>query len=176
MKSRLELVSLLKELKLPLIVAEVGVAEGRFSLDFLKAGVEKLYLIDAWETLNQKGDGGFGKEWHDDNYNGMLSRIDPFKRKVNILRGLSYEMSEEIKDNELSMVYIDADHSYDGVKRDLNAFYSKVKSGGIIAGHDYTNSDYGVFQAVAEFCKEKNYTPILIPENGNDSSFYFIKR
>jgi hypothetical protein len=176
MKSRLELVSLLKELKLPLIVAEVGVAEGRFSLDFLKAGVEKLYLIDAWEALNQKGDGGFGKEWHDDNYNGMLSRIDPFKRKVNILRGLSYEMSEEIKDNELSMVYIDADHSYDGVKRDLNAFYSKVKSGGIIAGHDYTNSDYGVFQAVAEFCKEKNYTPILIPENGNDSSFYFIKR
>jgi hypothetical protein len=176
MKSRMELISLLKQLNLPLIIAEVGVAEGRLSLHFLSGGAEKLYLIDAWETLNQKGDGGFSKEWHDDNYNGMLSRIAPFKTKVSILRGLSYEMSKGIKDSELSMVYIDADHSYDGVKRDLNAFYSKVKSGGIIAGHDYTNLEYGVFEAVAEFCKEKNYTPILIPENGNDSSFYFIKR
>jgi hypothetical protein len=176
MKSRLELVSLLKELKLPLIVAEVGVAEGRFSLDFLKAGVEKLYLIDAWENLDQKGDGGFTKEWHDNNYQDMLSRIDTFKDKVYILGGLSCEMAKQIKNDELSMVYIDADHSYNGVKRDLNAFYPKVKSGGIIAGHDYTNLDYGVFQAVDEFCKENNYIPILIPENGHDSSFYFIKR
>ena len=176
MKSRLELIPLLKQLNLPLVVAEVGVAEGRLSLDFLTGGVEKLYLIDAWETLNQKGDGGFSKEWHNTNYDGMISRITPFKRKVTILRGLSYKMSEEIEDNTLSMVYIDADHSYEGVKRDLNAFYSKVRSGGIIAGHDYTSPDYGVFQAVAEFCKEKNYTPILIPENGSDSSFYFIKR
>lgn len=176
MKSRLELIQLLKELKLPLIVAEVGVAEGRLSLDFLNGGVEKLYLIDAWETLEQKGDGGFSKEWHNNNYDGMLSRINPFKIKVTILRGLSHKMSEEIKDNELSMVYIDADHSYEGVKGDLNAFYSKVRSGGIIAGHDYTSTDYGVFRAVEEFCKQNNYIPILIPENGNDSSFYFIKR
>lgn len=175
MKSRLELISLLKQLNLPLVVAEVGVAEGRLSLEFLTSGVEKLYLIDAWETLEQRGDGGNSKEWHNTNYDGMISRINPFKTKVTILRGLSYKMSEEIKDDELSMVYIDADHSYEGVKRDLNAFYSKVRSGGIIAGHDYTNTCYGVFQAVQEFCKQNNYTPILIPENGNDSSFYFIK-
>lgn len=174
MKSRRELIPLLKKSNLPLIFAEVGVAEGRMSLELLQEGIDHLYLIDAWEKLNQKGDGGSEQEWHDKNYADMIARISQYEYKVTILRGLSYEMAKQIKDNDLSLVYIDADHSYEGVKRDLNAFYSKVRSGGVIAGHDYNQN--GVFRAVEEFCKEKKYIPILIPENGDDSSFYFMKR
>ena len=94
-------------------------------------GIDHLYLIDAWEKLNQKGDGGSEQEWHDKNYADMIARISQYEYKVTILRGLSYEMAKQIKDNDLSLVYIDADHSYEGVKRDLNAFYSKVRSGGL---------------------------------------------
>jgi len=34
-------------------------------------------------------------------------------------------------------VFIDADHTYESVKKDILAWYPKVKKGGIIAGHNY---------------------------------------
>lgn len=51
-------------------------------------------------------------------------------------------------------VYIDADHSYKGVKGDLEAFYRTVKSGGFLAGDDYRQGGWwgdGVVRAVDEF-------------------------
>jgi hypothetical protein len=43
--SRAQLVDLMRSNGLPLFAAEVGVAEGQFSLQLLQAGIEKLYLI-----------------------------------------------------------------------------------------------------------------------------------
>jgi hypothetical protein len=50
-------------------------------------------------------------------------------------------------------VFIDGDHSYEGVKKDLNNYYSKVKTGGIFSGHDINLQS--VQQAVREF-REQN--------------------
>ena len=58
-------------------------------------------------------------------------------------------------DESLDWVYIDADHAYEGVKRDLEAYFRVVKPGGFIAGDDYGHVDRwfgdGVRQAVDEF-------------------------
>ena len=35
------------------------------------------------------------------------------------------------------IVWIDADHSYDSVSRDIDLYHNKVKPGGIVCGHDY---------------------------------------
>jgi hypothetical protein len=67
-------------------------------------------------------------------------------------------------DSELDFVYIDGDHSYEFVSTDIKAWWPKVQSGGILAGHDYTpgNSDYGhtygVIQAVTEFAEKHALT------------------
>jgi hypothetical protein len=53
------------------------------------------------------------------------------------------------------MIYIDGDHDYIGIKNDLINYYPKLKTGGIFAGHDYTE-DCGVPLAVNEFLDEKN--------------------
>lgn len=54
-------------------------------------------------------------------------------------------------DASLDFVFIDADHSYAAVSRDIDAWIPKVKKGGIIAGHDYCNwPGFGVIQAVTE--------------------------
>lgn len=60
-----------------------------------------------------------------------------------------------VKDGALDLVFIDADHSYEGVKRDIAAWLPKVRPGGWLGGHDYRNSgnqfDFsGVDRAVAE--------------------------
>jgi len=58
-KYRSQLPSLLKDLGLPMVAVEIGVAEGYNSIDLLNNGILKLYMVDNWGTINgQRGDGG----------------------------------------------------------------------------------------------------------------------
>jgi len=70
--------------------------------------------------------------------------------------GESQELHTQFKDGQFSMIFIDAAHEYESVKQDLNNFWSKVKTGGIYAGHDYGEKTAGVGRAVDEFIKENN--------------------
>jgi hypothetical protein len=75
----------------------------------------------------------------------------------------------------LDLVYIDACHSYECVRNDLNAWFGKVKKGGIIAGHDYKNNDYGVRQAADEFTRGRFILHVLNENKDEDAGFYFRK-
>ncbi len=73
------------------------------------------------------------------------------QRIVHPLRETSLDAAKMFKDRSLDFVFIDADHNYESVKVDIAAWRSKVKPGGILAGHDYGNSQWpGVKQAVDE--------------------------
>jgi predicted O-methyltransferase YrrM len=57
----------------------------------------------------------------------------------------------------LDFVFIDANHSYAAVTEDLMHWTPAVKSGGLVAGHDYNGvgdqtHHFGVKRAVDEFC------------------------
>ena len=172
-KYRAELPKLLKELGLPLIGAELGVAEGFFSNDLLNGGLEKLYMVDAWATLNVKGDGASPQEWHDTNMNDAIKRVSKHGEKAIICLGLTTDMCHLVPDNSLGLLYLDAGHSYEAVMADLMAWFPKLVKGGVCAGHDFKNTAYGVERAVMEFAQSKVYT---IPENKQeDAGFLFIK-
>jgi hypothetical protein len=159
------------------VTAEIGVAEGFFSRDIIMTCVSSLhYCIDNWETLPQTGDGGFDQEWHTNNYNSAVERMKPYGERVKILRGLSWRMAQHVPNNSLDLLYIDGDHSFEGVKKDLEAWYPKVKPGGVIAGHDFINPAYGVSQAVGEFTNRIAARVFVIREDhDDDAGFYFYK-
>jgi predicted O-methyltransferase YrrM len=79
---------------------------------------------------------------------------------IHVIRGDGVASLNTYPDDTFDMVYIDADHSYEGCKRDLEAASKKVKVGGYIMGHDYEMNmakaqnvyHFGVKQAVDEFC------------------------
>lgn len=166
-KHRIQLVDLLRYLELPLIGIECGVAEANYSRDLLKEGMDKLYSIDNWaEIKGQRGDGGFpDEEFHIPNYESAKLKLAPFGEKSVMLRGLSYEMAKHIPDESVGLVYIDCDHSYEGCKRDIEAFYPKLVPFGVMAFHDYENDAYGVKEAVTEFAQRKGLPVYSIPEN-----------
>lgn len=176
-KYRIELPLLMKELNIPMIAVEIGVAEGNNSNDLISHGVEKMYSVDAWRTLNQRGDGGYDQDWHDMNYNNAVKLLSKHKEKSVIIKGISHEVSETFEDESIGMLYLDGDHSYEGVKKDLESWYPKVVKGGIIAGHDWLDSGYGIQKAVKEFSRgNKIFEVLTIPENKPvDAGFYFIK-
>lgn len=177
-KYRLQLPALLKEKRLPLIAAELGCAEGYNSLDLLNGGIEKLYMVDNWGTIaGQKGDGGYDQAWHDSNYERAMKHVSDYLAQIIVLRGLTSEMHANVPDNSLGLLYLDANHSYEGVMQDLELWYPKVIKGCVIAGHDYLSGHYGINQAVKEFTKKHGIFEVLtIQENKpEDAGFLFYK-
>jgi hypothetical protein len=61
-----------------------------------------------------------------------------------------------IKNESLDFVYIDANHKYDAVKKDLELWYPKVRKGGVFAGHDYLKMDWYADPNFLENKKDKN--------------------
>lgn len=162
------------------MAAEIGVAEGNFSEDMLRwkldgyPAVTKLYMVDRWRMVDtQKGDAAFPQEWHDKNLAQVYERMRPYGQRAVILRGDSTEMAHQVDDQSLTLLYIDGDHSYDGVTADLLFWTPKVKPGGIVALHDYENEAYGVKQAVQDFCRGKFTVHVLEEDKPQDAGCWF---
>jgi len=173
--TREDLPKLMRHLGLPMVVAEVGTAEGIFSQEMYGWGLEKLYLIDIWERVPFiDGCASFEQSWHDTNYE-QVKKIFGDKPNVVLLKGFSYQMAAHIPDESLSLCYIDAAHDYNSVKADIESFYPKVVKGGIIAFHDFGNENYGVNRAVQEFTRNEGL--YLLPEDGDivNLGCYIIK-
>lgn len=161
------------DLKLP--AAELGVAEGYFSADILSWGVKKIYMVDAWMHLKQFGDAGNTQEWHNMNLYDAMERVKKYGNKAVILRGLSAAMADSVTE-ELGYVNVDCDHSYQGVKADIEAWWPKLAKGGVMSFHDYENPNYGVKQAVTEFANKEGLEIHLLPEDkAEDAGAYLIK-
>lgn len=172
-KTRIELLKLLPP---DAIGAELGVAEGLFSRDLLEGGLKSLFMVDVWAHVpNVKGDANSTQDWHNNNYENAMRLVEPFGKRAVVLRGFTTEMAKTLPDDILDLLYHDAGHLQEEVKADLEAWFPKVRVGGVVAFHDYFMEEYGVKKAVEEFCRDK-YAIIPIPEKQlKDAGAYFIK-
>ena len=94
----------------------------------------------------------------DQMFNIFFTRIKPYRKRVTILKGDSTQMADKVKDGSLDFIFIDADHRYAAVKKDIIAWTPKLKPGGLLSGHDINLP--GVFQAVEELIP--NYVSVGI--------------
>lgn len=158
---------------------EVGCAEGFFSADMLRWNLGNHFMVDNWGTIEgSSGDGTNPQEWHDKNYTDAMNRVLPeFSSRVTVLRGLSGEMAKHVVDDSVALCYVDCLHTYEGVKADIEAWYPKVKPGGVMAFHDYENTSYGVKQAVNEFAAANGLEVHFIAEDKpEDAGAWFLKK
>lgn len=160
-----------------MIAAELGTAEGNYSRDLLAAGIVKLYMVDIYDHIPKvKGDANSPKYWHDANYQKAKQQVKPFGEKAVFLKGRTVAMAAKVPDDSLGLLYLDADHSFEGVMADLNAWFPKVVKGGVIAMHDFENSAYGVKEAAQDFTKNR-FELIPLPEDKEeDAGAYFLKQ
>lgn len=141
-------------------IAELGVFRGEFSEIILnKLEPSELFLVDIFPPEMCSGDKDGNNIVYDnlEKYYEILTKKYKRSEKVKVIKSTTIAFLETIDDEYLDAVYIDADHSYNGVKNDLELSFKKVKTGGIIMGHDYTTSMFpGVVKAVDEFCVDNN--------------------
>jgi len=85
--------------------------------------------------------------------------FEAFQERTTPLGNVLYSRSKSLdalqlfKDGELDFIYIDGDHRYEGVLADLNGWKPKLRTGGVMAGHDW--SFKSVQKALVELFKDK---------------------
>lgn len=165
---------LLKHLPAGAVVAEIGVNEGDFSQQILTICTpQKLILIDVWGS----------QRYHGGLFEKVKTRFQKEiqNRTVEIIRDLSFGAIASCADHFFDWIYLDTDHSYATTKRELELLRTKMKPGGIIAGHDYIignwNSGvrYGVIEAVREFCIRYNWEMIYLTHELDISPSFAIR-
>ena len=74
---------------------------------------------------------------------------------VRRVQGDSCQAAQPYQDRSVDLVYLDTDHRYNQVMRELMAWTKKVKPGGYIAGHDF-QADPGV-EVIKAVCDRFDY-------------------
>lgn len=184
-----EIPFLLNELGLNGDGIEIGVQRGLYAEIVLRnSSLKKLYLCDPWKQIdtNIYSDvANINDEEQEKILKEMINRVFKYnysRDRINILRMTSDQAIESklFKDKQLDFVYIDANHKYEYILKDIEMWYPKVKNGGIIAGHDYLDGEimegsFGVKSAVTDFFgNNKNNERIYITDE-NWPSWYVIK-
>jgi len=153
---------------------ELGVWTGENFANILQQcpGIKTLYGMDPYAPY---------QDW-----NRMITQeiIDDVKRqsmenihlsghedKVQFFFNTAAEGLDLIPDGSLDFIFVDGDHSYENAKHDITNYYSKVRSGGLYAGHDFSLP--GVTQALKEFIKEANIDPKSLMFTANDVWLWF---
>lgn len=162
---------------------EVGVFTGEFSSRILETwNGAKLVSVDPWREFptNEYVDiSNVPQDQQEAHFRETTARLSRFGERSRILRKTSAEAASEFSEATLEFVYLDAQHHYEAVRDDIRLWYSKVKKGGVLGGHDYLDGVipsglYGVKTAVDEFAAEKGLELVITRDPGWPSWFVRI--
>jgi len=157
MESRLDFGKHLTSLGLTGEGVEVGTLFGEYAECILATWPGVLNMVDPWiQQSNKVYRDGCNAVDFDEAFDRTKTRLLQYRDRARFWRMLSLDAVPHFKDGQLDWAYLDGNHSRDSVEADLVSWWSKIKSGGIMAGHDYydNHSDYqncGVKSAVDEF-------------------------
>lgn len=130
--SRTELPEFFKEMGYK-VGAEIGVYKGGFTERFCQAGL-KMFAVDPWVSYYGDRD----QDRQNQIYAEACERLAPYD--CTIIRKSSAEAAGLFVAESLDFVYIDSDHRFKQTAADLVDWNRKVRSGGVMSGHDYFTS------------------------------------
>jgi predicted O-methyltransferase YrrM len=144
------------------VVAELGTDKGDFAKMILRLSLPaELHIVDK-SLANFRRDA----------FASAMSQ-----GTVTLHESDSVEALRTFRDGYFDWIYVDADHSYAGVKRDIDEAKKKVKRDGLLVFNDYIFwshrefMPYGVVQSVNEFCLAEDWELVYLalhPEMYND--------
>lgn len=120
---------------------EVGVQYGQGSEMWLEANVvEEMYGVDPYRT--EVGEvSPLGKHVDDLTYGIAMGKLNKFRNRYTHIKKTSLESLTDIP-GTVDFVYLDAGKDKRSISDDLAYWYPKIKTGGIMFGHDYNHVSY----------------------------------
>ncbi len=141
-----------------LVSVEIGVFEAVNTVEIAKVISEKgvLYGIDPFFP----GKLGINCQKQISLYHIRRNKVVD---KVKLVEKLSFDAASDVPDN-IDFIFIDGDHSWEGIEKDWNLWTPKVKSGGIVALHDTNYPAYDATYSAMDSIKFFN--EVILRQNG----------
>jgi cephalosporin hydroxylase len=194
--------NILNERKLLGTIVEVGVQIGAFGTHLRRYWDGELYIgVDPYKVYPASTP--MPQSQHDAYRQMAIDNLKSTNKPFELLRVDSLTAAETFAKvgKQFDMVFLDADHRYEHVLADIRAWWPLVKSGGILAGHDYVPDgwhkneephiayateaevgaahcgDFGVVRAVTEFFGALDISPELtdVDSDGGWRSWLVVK-
>ncbi|MHA2127864.1 MAG: O-methyltransferase [Promethearchaeota archaeon] len=174
-QNKYEIIEFLKLIEIiqPKIVLEIGTAIGGtlYLISRFSASNAILISVDLPEVL--KGSITFS------NNPLFLRNFVQKRQKVVVIRGNSHKfltfqkIKKILKKRKLDVLFIDGDHSYEGVKKDFEMYKSLVKPGGLICFHDIVPGTSINVGGVPDFWRKirENYDSQEIVKDWNQGGY-----
>ncbi|WP_162819908.1 class I SAM-dependent methyltransferase [Kordia sp. SMS9] len=130
----------------PLKMCEIGSYMGESTLIFASQMIfDEIQCIDPFEGVEEFNEIS-NRDWVDVEQEFKLNTR--YFDHIVLHRDYCENVADKFENNHFDLVYIDANHSYEDVKKNIELFLPKCKT--IISGHDYQQEWPGVVRAVNE--------------------------
>jgi len=142
------------------VIVEIGSYLGRSTCviaEAIKKKNIKFYTIDTFENQDMS-------EGLRDTYREFCNNILPYKDKIVVKRGFSYNVVKEFQNVKIDLLWIDGDHKYKACKKDIVDWLPLVSKYRRIIFHDYYEhqGNVRVKKAVDEKFKEKKIKKVQL--------------
>lgn len=143
---------------------EVGVASGAYSFQLCGSNYQMEWVgVDPWKPYIDYRDYGL-KSTFIKMEERAVNRLSSFPN-YRFLREWSMDAVKQFEDNSIDFVYIDANHDDPFITQDITEWSKKVRSGGIVSGHDYAQArgaNWAVKKAVRKHAEENKIDPWFV--------------
>lgn len=135
------------------VIVEIGCSRGRSTRALGDHTAGTVYSIDSWLDYPLVRPAGYGAQAYQLAQQNLADLIAA--GRVRLLRGAAEDVVPELLETlreQVDLVFIDGDHTYEAVRRDITLCRPLLRPGGVLSGHDYNDvpRHAGVRQAVDE--------------------------
>lgn len=143
-------------------IVEVGSYHGRstvaLGLGTMAGNNSPVFAVEPHEEFAGALGGNFGPEDRAEFFKSMLQSSC---YKVVRLLNISSEIITSGWEQPVSLLWIDGDHRYEGVKRDFESWERHLENDATIVFDDATNPELGPYRLVSELINAGKYLPVV---------------
>lgn len=139
------------------IVVEIGSYAG-VSTEVFALNCKTVYAVDPWVGYSE-----IATDLVSEAERRFDERMKTYDNVIKVKK-TSLDAAKDFEDGSLDCIYIDGEHTFESIYKDIKTWMPKIKNGGILCGHDYTHIDR-VQNAVHMFFNKEELTTY------SDSSF-----
>lgn len=129
-------------MKAPGPIVEIGSYGGRSTCYLAAPGMRRVWAVDPLDHEVERATTQGHQTPGDDPWDYLVGNLEyvGVRERVTIVRGLSCDVADLVPD-QIGLLFVDGDHSYQGVYTDLSLYAPRVVPGGVVMCHDWNFGD-----------------------------------
>ena len=159
---------------------EIGVCKGAYTARLARYNPQAtIYGVDPWEVYDEYEE-QFTQEQMDEWHKLAMKQAERYEN-ICLIPNTSMQAVEWFEPDSIDFVYIDGNHEFRHVADDIYEWSRRVRPGGIVSGHDFTNYKRNprtchVRQVVGAWARAYKIKPWFVLRGRHGASWFWVKQ